>query len=156
MAPPHGRAGKDLWLHQVQTALPGDVDALFQRLPEAARADVEVVKAAVLRSARCLGYASLELRADAGFMIGMVAQSGIRLQFASETLRGNRDVVLKAVKQHGAALQYASELLRGDREVVLAALAAYKGDPHTHPFRWAAGFCDPTRTWLLRPWSRSR
>ena len=51
-------------------------------------------------------------RADREIVLAAVAQNGCALMFASEALRGDRDVVLVAVAENGKALDYASPELR--------------------------------------------
>jgi len=73
-------------------------------------------------AARWLRNAPAEARADREIVLAAVELNGMALRWAAESLRADREVVLAAVATHGAALHFAADALRADREVVLAAL----------------------------------
>jgi len=96
--------------------------AVLQFASEKARANSEVVLAAVRVCGQALAYASDELCGRRDIVCAAVHQDGHALCFASEELRADRDVVQVAVKRKGSALCFAGAALRADRELVLMAV----------------------------------
>jgi len=91
---------------------------------EEARADREIVLAAVSRTGGALKYASVELRSDREFVLEAVARchSGAALFQATPAFRDDEELVLAAVAQNPSALKFASERLRRDRAFLLRAM----------------------------------
>jgi hypothetical protein len=124
-----------LALYQVPEALRADKEVVLAAVTQegfslwyasqALRADKEVVLAAVAQNANALNHAAEALRADKEVVLAAVAQHGFALERAAEALRADKEFVLAVVAQHGFALQYATEALRADKEVVLAAVAQH-------------------------------
>uniref|UniRef100_A0A6T0SP19 DUF4116 domain-containing protein n=1 Tax=Alexandrium monilatum TaxID=311494 RepID=A0A6T0SP19_9DINO len=123
-------------------------DVAFQLLPAVARADREVVLAAVRASSQCLKYAHNALRNDREFMAVIVGRypetfrdvgaaikadreiaakaihaNYTNFQFAADAIKEDRDIVRQAVQADGMLLKHASESMRGDRETVMMAVA---------------------------------
>lgn len=115
------------WLTQLKE-LPwndeGDASQWLATAPPAARADREVVLAAVDQTGIALEAATPELRADREVVWKAVKRSGMALQFAAPALRADRLVVLRAVARTGVALQFAAPELLADIEVVTVAVAS--------------------------------
>lgn len=75
-----------------------------------------------------LHAAVLQARADRDIVAAAVRHDGFSLKYASDALRGDRDIVLVAAQQSGwtpsakSALLFASDTFRADRDVWLAAV----------------------------------
>ena len=120
---PEGPAREEL-LERIGRARPDD-PPLLRGLPEALRADREVVLAAVKKQGMALEYAAEPLRSDREVVLAAVKKTGGALRYACPELRDDREVVLAAVRQRGNALHWASARLRGDMDLAAEALAQY-------------------------------
>jgi hypothetical protein len=129
---------KETWIAQLNKALLNDTELVFKNLPEKARADRDVVMAAVSRYPLTLRFAADTLRDDCEFMTAMIKTKATHLQYASEKVRADHGVVLAAIKKHGSCLQYASDSLKSDKQLVLTAMQSYRGDYEGTPLRFAS------------------
>jgi len=129
---------KKTWIVQLNKALLSDTELVFRNLPEKARADRDVVMAAVRRDPLTLRFAADALRDDLEFMTTLVKTNATHLQYASDKVRADYGVVLAAVQKHGTCLQYASDILKSDKKLVLTALQSYQGDYEGSPLRFAS------------------
>lgn len=71
-------------------------------LPQALRADREVVVTAIRQDARAFAFASADLRADRDIVRMAVCQDGDLISFAAGSLLGDADLMLAAARQDGA------------------------------------------------------
>lgn len=109
---------RGLWLQKVAEAK-GKAGMAFMGLPTVARADREVVLAAVAQDGRALQFASELLRADKEVVLAAITQSGFwALKGAGEALRSDKEVVLQAVTKEPAAIEFAGDNMKRDTEVV--------------------------------------
>jgi len=91
--------------------------------PDWAKADREIVLAAVRQNGYTLQFASDELRADREVVSIAARQNGRALWFATGALCEDREVVLAAVGQSGRAYRFAGDRLRRDPGIVHAVIA---------------------------------
>lgn len=124
------------WLQQIDTLGRHEAhDWLRDSAPAAARADAEVILAAVAKTgAAAMSLASRELRSDDRVVLAAVRLNGYALGAATAELQADRDFVLACVALDGDALAEVAPALKADKEVVLAAVAQRGlAVRHAHP-----------------------
>eukprot|EP00759_Apiculatamorpha_spiralis_P029870 PhF_6_TR31821/c0_g1_i1/m.47017 len=110
----------------------------LQKLSQSIRADIEVVKLAVVNNPLALQYAHPNLlhsteildlvfrlpssRGRRDLFKVVLPVNGLILSYAVEELRKDKDIVKLAVQENGLALEYADVVLRQDADVVRAAV----------------------------------
>jgi len=113
---------RGLWLQKVNEAR-NKAGMAFMGLPTVARADREVVLAAVAQDGRALQFASDALRGDRDIVLAATTQSGFwALKGAGEALRSDKEIVLHAVTKEPTALEFAGDNMKQDSEVVSCAV----------------------------------
>lgn len=85
-----------------------------------------------------LGYADVDLCADAEIVARAVNRHGEALRWASEALQDDPQIVMIAVQQDGNALKWASERLKNTLSIVRAALVTPREADEESPLRFAS------------------
>merc|ERR1712194_59723 len=97
--------------------------SMVRRGPDLARVLELVLDAPRDIMSACFGGVSLVARADREIVFAAVSKLGSALQDAAVELKADREIVLAAVSQDGYALKYAAEELRSDQEIVMVAVS---------------------------------